>query len=183
MIINWLLNKADRNTEDSECTWEFLILCVLFIASFVITAYELYLGNILVLPFAISVLVVSECFFWLERPKPKRNQNKMEFTLERKLINAIDAFVINGCVFEIVLFRDGIINFFLGIYSLTILAIMWLCASALGIVGLYGLLWLNSLKYRNVKYPKNHTKRIKILKEQWKRKPVKKKGVQKNGKK
>lgn len=174
MIINWLFNKANK-IKDEDCqAWTFLILGTIFlilgaifVISFSVTTWELFIGTISVLPFAISVLIVSECFFWLEKPKPKRNQNKMEFTLGRKLLNAIDAFIISGYVFEISIFKNDIINFFIGIYLPFLTNIMWFGVAVLGIFGLYGLIWLNSKKYRNVKYPK---------------KSVKRKGSRKNGK-
>jgi len=159
MIINWLFNKADKIKNKDLQAWAFPILGAIFIASFIVTSWELYQGYILALPFAASVLIVSEVFFWLERPKPTKKTERMQFTFERKALNVIDAFIINGYIFEIVIFREGIINFFIGIYLPFLTTIMWLGVAVLGIIGLYGLVWLNSKKYRNVKYPKKPVKK------------------------
>jgi hypothetical protein len=162
MIMNWLLNKADEIENIHKSAMVLLTLVAIFMTSFFAILWKVCDGTIMALPFVISVLVVSEVFFWCEKPKPKRNQNKMEFTLGRKLLSAIDAFIINGYVFAIFIFKNEIINFFIGIYLPFLTTIMWLGVAVLGIIGLYGLVWLNSKKYRNVKYPKKPVKRKKV---------------------
>jgi mannose/fructose/N-acetylgalactosamine-specific phosphotransferase system component IIC len=159
IIINWLFSKADK-IKNKDCqAWAYLILIAFFSVSFLFISWELFVGIISILPFAISVLIVSEIFFWLEKPKPEKNTDKMEFTFKRKILNAINAYIINGYAFLIFTFRDEIINFFIGIYLPTMMAIMWLGVAVLGIVSLYVLLWLNSKKYRNIKYPKKSVKK------------------------
>lgn len=117
----------------------------LFIYSFLLTTIMLGFQLISTVAFLLLTLAVGEILFGLEKNKPKKNQGRMSFTLERKLENLFEGFLFSGTglswYFMVQYFSINLMN-----GAITI--IEWVGTGTVLIVGIYAYIWVNSLKYK-----------------------------------
>lgn len=104
----------------------------------------------LISPLALLLLtlVVGEILFGLEKNKPKKRQNKMEFTLLRKLENLFEGFLFSGTGLSwYFMVQYASINLVTGLIGI----LAWVGTGGTLILGIYAYVWVNSLKYKRGK--------------------------------
>jgi hypothetical protein len=118
-------------------------------------------GYIDFLPFIILTLILSEIFFWLDKKKPQKGDKVMEYTFWRKLDQIAESIIWVGMSMTVFKVRDEIVNvfgqifnFFAQNFQFIIQILTWIGIIALIVGGTYAFVWVNSLKYRNVKKKK-----------------------------
>lgn len=115
---------------------------------FVLTGIPLWLTGI-------SILAVGEVIFYFDKAKPKKNQSIFRFTAKRKLgcfgeaglitVNTFALFHIIPLIVEYVTTNTEHIIYWFGVAGICIAAIASIIFAAAAYI------WLNSLKYGNVK--------------------------------
>ena len=101
--------------------------------------------------FILFVLMISELLFFMDSRKPNKGENHLTFTLLAKGESLIESLVLIVNTMNVILERNAIITFLQGISPAIMQGIYYLGLLVVVCIGIYGYIWLNSLRYKEKK--------------------------------